>query len=64
MDIATDYGINIVSIEDIYAGDELFDDYRRHGVAPRWLRNFSIKHKIHLNFADCNDFVAMMQVWE
>jgi len=53
----TDDGINLVAISDIKAGDELFDDYRRHGSAPDWLLQFAKKYNVTLNFAECNDFV-------
>ena len=52
-----DDGINLVAISDIKAGDELFDDYRRHGSAPDWLLQFAKKYNVTLNFAECNDFV-------
>jgi len=53
----TDDGINLVAIRDIKAGDELFDDYRRHGSAPGWLLQFAKQYNVTLNFAECNDFV-------
>jgi len=53
----TDVGINLVAIENIRKGEELFDDYRRHGTAPQWLSFFSEEKGVTLNFADCNDFV-------
>lgn len=52
-------GIDLVAIDEIKQGDELFDDYRRHGTAPAWLKEFSRQHKVTLNFADCNDFVEL-----
>ena len=52
----TKVGINLVAISDIKAGDELFDDYRRHGSAPHWLLDFAKKYDVTLNFAECNDF--------
>jgi SET domain-containing protein len=55
---ATIAGINLVALENIEAGQELFDDYRRHGTAPRWLKEFATDKNLHLNFADCNDFVS------
>jgi hypothetical protein len=55
---ATVAGINLVALENIEAGQELFDDYRRHGTAPRWLKDFASDRNLHLNFADCNDFVT------
>ena len=51
------YGIDLVSISDIHAGDELFDDYRRHGPAPEWLRDWALRYNVSLNFQGCNDFV-------
>ena len=53
----TDEGINLVSLTAIKQGDELFDDYRRHGMAPQWLKAWQAQHAVSLNFADCNDFV-------
>ncbi len=50
-------GINLVALTDIAIDDELFDDYRRHGSAPEWLKEFAQLHQVTLNFADCNDFV-------
>jgi SET domain len=54
----TDTGIVLVSIRSIAAGEELFDDYRRHGLAPKWLLEFARAKNVTLNFADCNDFVG------
>jgi SET domain-containing protein len=51
-------GINLVALGDIKADEELYDDYRRHGSAPKWLRDFAIRKEISLNFAECNDFVS------
>ena len=51
-------GINLVALSDVRRGDELFDDYTRHGPAPEWLKEFAIAYKVNLNFADCNDFVG------
>ena len=49
----------LVALTDIQAGDELFDDYNRHGRAPPlWLKNYAAEKNMTLNFADCNDFVA------
>ena len=53
----TKVGIDLVALRDIEDGEELFDDYRRHGKAPQWLLGFSEKYKVSLNFAGCNDFV-------
>mmetsp|Transcript_10352 Transcript_10352/g.15900 ORF Transcript_10352/g.15900 Transcript_10352/m.15900 type:complete len:245 (+) Transcript_10352:209-943(+) len=53
----TDEGINLVALRDISKGEELYDDYIRHGKAPLWLKEFSVKNNISLNFGDCNDFV-------
>lgn len=50
-------GINLVALEDIHSGEELYDDYRRHGAAPDWLRDFATNHNLSLNFRGCNDFV-------
>ena len=51
-------GIDLVALSDIPSGSELYDDYRRHGKAPEWLKKFARIHNISLNFADCNDFVG------
>lgn len=53
----TDVGIDLVALRDIREGEELFDDYRRHGSAPAWLLKFASKNNVSLNFAECNDFV-------
>jgi hypothetical protein len=50
-------GIDLYALTDIHVGDELLDDYRRHGRAPDWLLAFAAKYQVNLNFADCNDFV-------
>jgi len=50
-------GIDLVALGDVSEGDELFDDYRRHGRSPPWLREFAAERGVTLNFADCNDFV-------
>jgi hypothetical protein len=52
-----DVGINLVALRSIESGSELFDDYRRHGIAPLWLLKFADKYGVTLNFAECNDFV-------
>ena len=54
----TSAGIDLVALEDIAVDDELFDDYRRHGNSPDWLKQFAAQHNVTLNFADCNDFVG------
>lgn len=51
------HGIDLVALTNITRGEELYDDYRRHGTAPAWLREFGRRHRVNLNFADCNDFV-------
>jgi hypothetical protein len=51
-------GIDLVALSGISSGTELYDDYRRHGRAPEWLKEFSKLHNVTLNFADCNDFVG------
>lgn len=53
----TKQGLDLVALKDIKAGEELYDDYRRHGVAPQWLLEFAAQKKVQLNFAGCNDFV-------
>lgn len=55
--VASPKGIDLVALTDISVDDELFDDYRRHGMAPTWLKEFAKLHNVTLNFADCNDFV-------
>eukprot|EP00548_Thalassiothrix_antarctica_P017431 CAMPEP_0194198444 /NCGR_PEP_ID=MMETSP0154-20130528/77770_1 /TAXON_ID=1049557 /ORGANISM="Thalassiothrix antarctica, Strain L6-D1" /LENGTH=251 /DNA_ID=CAMNT_0038923239 /DNA_START=117 /DNA_END=869 /DNA_ORIENTATION=+ len=50
-DGGTDKGINLVAIKDIVKGDELYDDYRRHGTAPAWLLDFAEDYGVGLNFA-------------
>ena len=50
-------GIDLVALVDIRIDDELFDDYRRHGISSPWLKEFADIHNVTLNFADCNDFV-------
>lgn len=54
----TAVGIDLYALNDINNGDELLDDYRRHGTAPSWLLNFARERGITLNFAECNDFVS------
>jgi SET domain len=53
----TKSGIVLVALVDITRGEELYDDYRRHGRAPQWLLEFSSAKQISLNFSECNDFV-------
>jgi len=50
--------IDLLTLKDVKAGDELTDDYRRHGSAPQWAKEFASKHGVTLNFAGCNDFVT------
>jgi len=50
-------GIDLVALKEISSGDELWDDYRRHGKASLWLRTFAEVYQVSLNFSDCNDFV-------
>ena len=54
---SSDKGIDLVALCDLEPGQELVDDYRRHGRAPEWLAEFAAKHEVTLNFAGCNDFV-------
>jgi len=54
---ATSEGIDLVALEDISKGQELTDDYRRHGRSTEWLKAFASEKNVTLNFADCNDFV-------
>jgi len=30
-------GIDLIALDDIGAGEEMTDDYRRHGLAPKWI---------------------------
>lgn len=53
----SDCGINLVALTDIESGDELYDDYRRHGTAPKWLLDFSQDKQVTLNFSGCNNFL-------
>lgn len=53
----TTHGIDLVALVNVQAGQELYDDYRRHGTAPPWLQAFAKQYAVTLNFADCNDFV-------
>lgn len=49
--------LHLVALRDISSGDEMYDDYRRHGTAPSWLKSLATERSLQLNFADCNDFV-------
>lgn len=51
-------GIVLVALTDIKKDQELFDDYRRHGPAPKWLLDFAAAKNVTLNFAGCNDYVS------
>ena len=53
----TNQGIDLVALRNIEAGEELYDDYRRHGKAQTWLLEWAKTKQVTLNFADCNDFV-------
>mmetsp|Transcript_51502 Transcript_51502/g.85342 ORF Transcript_51502/g.85342 Transcript_51502/m.85342 type:complete len:234 (-) Transcript_51502:19-720(-) len=58
----TNEGVNLVALCDITKGEQLFDDYRRHGNAPQWMREFANKYNVaSLVFPDCNDFVMHEQ---
>jgi len=57
-DASNIHGINLVATREIEEGEELFDDYRRHGNVPTWLLPFKEKAGVDLNFADCNQFVS------
>jgi hypothetical protein len=50
-------GIDLAALTDVKKGDELLDDYRRHGQAPPWAKGFADKLGISMNFVGCNDFV-------
>jgi SET domain len=54
----TEEGIALLALVDIAKGHELYDDYRRHGSAPIWLKDFARTNNVTLNFSDCNDFVV------
>ena len=56
--LAATAGIDLVALTDIRSGDELLDDYRRHGAPPAWALTFAEKFGISMNFAGCNDFVV------
>jgi hypothetical protein len=56
--INSNININLVALRDLEQGEELFDDYRRHGKAPQWLLEFAKEYNVTLNFANCNDFVV------
>jgi hypothetical protein len=50
--------IQLIALNDIKKGDELYDDYNRHGtIAPKWLQEYAINKNITLNFANHNHFV-------
>ena len=51
------HGIDLVALTDIASGDELLDDYRRHGKPPAFALEFSQQFGIDMNFVGCNDFV-------
>lgn len=36
-----DEGIDLVALTQIRDGDQLFDDYKRHGAAPLWAKDFA-----------------------
>ena len=50
-------GIDLVALTDIVKDEEILDDYRRHGIAPEWLKTFGAERSLTLNFVGCNDFV-------
>jgi len=52
-----DVGIDLCALTNVKKGDELHDDYRRHGNAPPWAKDFASKLGVSLNFTGCNDFV-------
>lgn len=55
----TEEGIMLLALTDIQKDEELYDDYRRHGSAPKWLKEFAQEKQITLNFAECNNFVCI-----
>lgn len=55
-------GIDLVALEDISSGKELFDDYRRHGKPPDWLLDFATSKNVALNFAGCNSFLHLNEI--
>ncbi|KAG1653892.1 hypothetical protein FOA52_013775 [Chlamydomonas sp. UWO 241] len=50
-------GIDLVAMTDVTAGEQLLDDYRRHGQPPAWAREFAASFGVSMNFSGCNDFV-------
>jgi len=55
----TEEGIMLLALTDVQEDEELYDDYRRHGSAPKWLKEFAQEKQITLNFAECNNFVGI-----
>jgi hypothetical protein len=50
--------IQLVATREIFEGEQLYDDYRRHGKSPMWLQPLIRRRNLQLNFKDCNDFVV------
>lgn len=50
-------GMDLIALVDISEDEELVDDYRTYGNAPRWLKDWATKNKVAINHPDCNDFV-------
>jgi hypothetical protein len=50
--------IQLVATREIFEGEQLYDDYRRHGKSPLWLQPLIRRRNLQLNFKDCNDFVV------
>lgn len=53
-----DDAIQLVATREIFEGEQLYDDYRRHGKSPLWLQPLIRRRNLQLNFKDCNDFVV------
>jgi hypothetical protein len=50
--------LHLVAVREIFQGEQLYDDYRRHGKAPMWLQPLIRHRQLQLNFKDCNNFVV------
>lgn len=55
-------GIDLFALEDILSGEELYDDYRRHGTPPAWLLDFATAKNLTLNFPGCNEFLNLNDI--
>ena len=57
---STIIGIDAVATRDINPGEELVDDYLRHGPQPEWAKQFVTEFQDQvksMNFKGSNDFV-------